>query len=99
MTKKQLLDIASRGLETLAGYYDQAGNPTEHSGDILAQFVVQELSDNHEGTASDMYQLDRAYELIEQAINDLENIQAALEAEQARRNRARRRAHQERLAL
>ncbi len=48
MTRKDLLDRASKALPSLAHYYNDHGEYVEGDGDILAAYVARTLIENYD---------------------------------------------------
>lgn len=87
MKLTELIERANRGYEadggltTLTGFYDmETGEPLANSsGDGLVGFIVTELAETFDDTATDEEQLTEAVRVIERARTDFDNIIAALE--------------------
>ncbi len=87
MKLTELIGRANRGYEadvvltTLTGFYDmETGEPlAAPSGDGLAGFIVTELAETFDDTATDEEELTEAVRVIERARTDFDNIIAALE--------------------
>ena len=83
MTKLELLERANRFYPDgyLSEYYDKKGNykKGKNLGDTLAQFIVAELSETYDGTASDCEQLAEAKRVMHMAIRDISAVLAGLD--------------------
>jgi hypothetical protein len=83
MTKLELLEMANRFYPDsyLSEYYDKDGNYKENkdSGDGLAQFIVAELSETFDETASSHMQLEEAKRIMHNGIRDITYVLAGLD--------------------
>ncbi len=78
----ELLDRADRGYADsfLSQYYDSAtGERVEGSGDTLAEFIVNELSETFDAEASFEAQIDEAHRTLRNGIEALESVSRALD--------------------
>jgi hypothetical protein len=75
-----LLDRANEGYADgfLANYYTRAGHRKAGNGDILAEFIVRELTETFDDAASDIAQLNEAGRALEAAREDIEGVIDAL---------------------
>lgn len=81
MTLKELIETANNGFPDnyLAQYYDeQTGQPKEGHGDTLAEFIVKELAETFDSTASPWEQVSTAIGVIERAQEDMSGVLKAL---------------------
>ncbi len=80
----ELLERASQGYpdQYLREYYDRETGKRNHgSGDALAEFIVVELSETFVPDADDGAQIGIGINVLENAINDLQDTIDALERE------------------
>jgi hypothetical protein len=78
----ELLDRASQGYpdQYLREYYDRnTGKRKRGSGDLLAEFIVTELSETFDSEASDEEQISVSVQILEAAMEDLQNTAATIE--------------------
>lgn len=83
MTLAQLLDRANQGYPDgfLTEYYDpDTGEARAGSGDTLALFIVTELRETFDPTASDETQLAEARRVLDRAQEELAGVIASLAA-------------------
>ncbi len=81
LTLVELLDLANQGYpdEFLVEYYDPAtGAPHLGAGDLLARFIVSELSETLDQNATRAEQLGVARQVLQNTIRDLECVIANL---------------------
>jgi hypothetical protein len=80
MTLKELLDKANEGYPdgAMAEYYDENGQPKAGSGDMLAEFVVEEIAETFNESKDDKAQVSEAIRVVSQAIDDLTAVEQAL---------------------
>lgn len=79
MELKELLDVANEEYPDgfLDHFYDDDGNLTfekDHSGDVLAEFIVIELMETYAPGRSDREDLDRAIEAMDKAKEDIDKV-------------------------
>jgi len=82
MTPVELVKIADQGYDSLVPFWDEVFGEfldDEVCGDKLALFIVQELRDTFEPSASREDQLENAISYMETAKTDIESVITALQ--------------------
>ena len=82
MTRKDILDLASTALPSLARYYNDQGDYVDGEGDVLAEYIAKVLIEdfNPDPALGDGGQIAYLTAILDQAITDLNMVCDVLES-------------------